>query len=110
MGRLNIRVPDKDVQTWKEKAQAAGKNLSEWIREQCNLTATGQVVVLRSENAGGEPEDHRISKVPRARKVREDVGREPVAGGVMPGKTCVHGVQKGYHCWQCRGMANVKGE
>ena len=25
-----------------------------------------------------------------------------------PVRTCTHGVEKGYHCWQCRGLANVE--
>ncbi len=37
MGRIDIRIPDEDIEAWKRAAQAEGMSLSEWIRGLCNL-------------------------------------------------------------------------
>lgn len=25
----------------------------------------------------------------------------------VPGKTCIHGIERGYNCWQCGGLATI---
>jgi len=61
----------------------------------------------------------RVPDVPGDRKVRKDAGRVSHAGGDVGGRdvaggtrrgasvVCKHGRKKGFHCWQCGGLAKV---
>lgn len=49
--------------------------------------------------------------------VASELDRLPILGesrsqakriGAQQGKKCAHGVGKGYHCWQCRGLAIIE--
>ncbi len=34
-------------------------------------------------------------------------GEEVLQRGRVTAKTCTHGVKKGWHCWQCGGLAKI---
>lgn len=93
MGRVDIRVPDAELERWRELSHEEGKSLSEWIRERC-----------------------RVQGMREGAEVRADGGREFDAGEGMERKTkgpkkvkvCVHGTEKGYRCWQCGGPSKCE--
>jgi len=74
-----IKVEDVDWQHWKDQAHEAGITLSAWIRDRCN----GEVKL----------------KLPSSVVIEKEVKLGP---------RCDHGVAKGYHCWQCGGLAVIK--
>jgi hypothetical protein len=94
--RTSFRFEEGDIEGWKRAAEREGLTLSEWMRRRLN-------------GAGSDNSD-----VPRVRAVRAGGGGVDAAGGDVVrsepegrGRTCVHGVGKGYHCWQCKGLAEV---
>lgn len=105
---IQIRVDAADLEQWQRKASGEGKNLSEWIRERCNqngetVRAVGTVPV--GGRRADEFERPAEAPVPAPLCVAEsmaDTGRTKKA---VP--CCVHGVAKGWSCWQCRGIAVI---
>src|SRR5579864_4003054 len=91
--RLVIYLEHAEVVEMTAKAREEGMTLVEWARE-----------ALRSElGTGTVPTVRPNSRIPK------DVGREPATSKPVDaglsgtassrsGKTCVHGVSKGYHC------------
>lgn len=86
---ISLRVEVEEAEKWKSKA--GERTLTEWIREQCNVVANGQAVilvptqrrVLGREESG---ESDRVPDVPRDVKVRAAKGRKSEAGGGSFGK------------------------
>lgn len=95
---IQIRVEDGDLEDWTRKAGESGKSLSAWIRERCNGVADNKAEGMRG-----------VAGVPAvAGSFIAEVGDVPIAEKPKAGvRTCVHGVAKGWHCWQCRGVAVV---
>ena len=113
-----MKIEEVELAEWKVKA--GERSLVDWIREKCNARPKEQ-----SEG------DFGISNVSRGGEVPAPKGRDAVpvvAGpgvcshdfGYGPGKCpygscpnrnekakvrCEHGTEKGYRCWQCRGVA-----
>lgn len=93
-----MRIEEEELAEWRRKS--GEKSVSEWIREQCNPSRVVEVEEV------GEPEK-RVSlldglKLPvlgEAEKVAE-AGRQ----------ACRHNILKGYHCWQCGGVAKIGGK
>jgi len=90
-----IHVEDMDWDQWKDRAREAGISLSEWIRATCNaeppLNSPAKSTV-RVGKALDVVTGELLTKVERKSNV----------------PCCEHGIPKGYHCWQCRGMAVIK--
>ena len=87
---ITMRITPEQSTRWKERADREGKKLSQWIRDRCD-DAT-----LVSE---------------RKQMVEND--RKFMAAITKPTrlvKQCVHGTDKGYHCWQCRGLAVINAQ
>jgi hypothetical protein len=84
---ISLRVEVEEAEKWKEKAGSG--SLSEWIREQCNLTASGQAVVLKSgvEQSG---EVDGISELPRGGEVSTPRRRKSVSVGPLASIECSH--------------------
>lgn len=84
--------------SWKAQAAKAGKKLAEWIRERCN---------------GAVPEVRADAEIPAPKRRKPAAGELdlPVLGEQHEAKSgkpvCEHGVEKGWRCWQCGGIANV---
>jgi hypothetical protein len=97
---IKLRVPTKELEKWKERS---GGNLSGWIRERCNggcgkdMGGTDTVPVVERGIGAGER-----SELADARKSVRGVEK-------AKGKSCVHGIAKGWNCWQCGGLAKVAG-
>lgn len=132
MGRIELRVPDVDLAKWKQRADAAGLTVSDWIREKCRLGEANAIPDLPKDRDVHPPAKRGVDHVKNAEKpaitaLREQIpeltvaaelpsgsvlDRLPVVGEqhvAKPGaKTCKHGTQKGYRCWQCGGLANVE--
>lgn len=100
MPTISLRVPEADYEEWKKKA--GDRALSDWIRERCN--ESGGVPSVREEDG---------VRAPGGRKSgAKGIDGLPVLGkGVERGVTervCPHGTPRGYHCWQCGGLAEVE--
>jgi hypothetical protein len=105
---FNIRVYEEELDQWRAEAAKVAMPLSQWIRERCN-NGNYPTEVLRGTRA---------VRVGRRRAIAEPM----VAGGAIHGKdsrnitgktgkvipTCKHGIEKGYNCWQCGGMAVIE--
>jgi len=68
-------------------AVAEGLSLSAWIRKRCN--EEGEVLAKIIEKSSPRP--------PKP--------QEKASGKVV--KTCIHGKDKGFNCWQCGGLAVI---
>jgi hypothetical protein len=84
----NMRIEQEELDSWKAAAKEDGMLVTEWIRQLCN-----------AELAQAVP-DHSI--------LEKGVVTEKVENAPKPKKTCKHGKEKGYHCWQCGGVAQVE--
>lgn len=84
---LKIRVTGVELEGWEAQAEESGLNLSEWVRQKLN-----------AEDA------HKVAESV-AKRLDDKVNPEADPPTRQKVKTCVHGVQKGWHCWQCRGVA-----
>ena len=89
--RIQLRVSELELSDWKDRAKESGKTLTAWIRYRCNGAPYDQT--LRCGKAVDVVTGEMLTKVERA---------------IKKGPTCEHGVHKGYHCWQCKGMAVIK--
>ena len=99
---IQIRVEEEELKQWEVAAGSLGMNLSAWIREKCS-------VGVADNRAKGVP---RFADLPHlgggvAAAKRDLQLAETAAVEARKGKQCAHGVSKGYHCWQCRGVAVV---
>jgi hypothetical protein len=101
---ISLRIEEEELGMWKEKA--GERTLSEWIREQCNLTAEGQAVVLKTEErVNGEKKRSGGKKLPREPEISVERGgagvREPVSElcnhDYGPGKCPIPGCK--YYKW-----------
>lgn len=97
---LTIRVDAGDLEAWRAEAGKAGMSLSAWMRERCNGGADKNVSGNRDVRVARRRAD-KAAGIPRV--VEEVVER--VAKKV---KTCVHGKERGWNCWQCGGVARVE--
>lgn len=89
------------------EARAEG-NASGYARKV--LLASIQDVPKTPDVRAGEREPMPVEST-ATRDTRRIMDRLPLLGEQVKGsgraKTCVHGKEKGYHCWQCGGLANV---
>jgi hypothetical protein len=88
--------------------KAAGQSLSSWAH---GVLVDGEVHKAEGrERVEGLPrgEGVRVAGrgVDRVERVTKDIPRAAAEG--RKGQTCIHGERKGNHCWQCRGLAEVK--
>jgi hypothetical protein len=112
---VRVRVATEQLERWREAA--GGKNkLSDWIRKVCDaaleidipeippppVSFVGAIDVPPALQARRDTEWH--LQVPKEVGVIETIHR-PEA---IEGKTCKHGVRKGYNCGLCGGLANVE--
>lgn len=98
---LYIRIADYEKQEWERAAEADGLNLSEWIRGRCNADN------VKQEASIPKPTDLATDR-PATRKAVAEAStpcHSEVAAPVRSQKVCEHGTSRGYHCWQCRGLA-----
>jgi hypothetical protein len=103
--------------TWRKEADRDGLTLSEWMRRACN-----EQVQARGDGTGGDARGRAGGVGVSMREVGNSAGgsRAGRSAGVCVSNrvservtktvvgTCVHGERKGNHCWQCRGLAEVK--
>lgn len=101
--RWDMRVEEEDLAAWKLKAVESGVLLSEWIRSVLNGHET-------SNSSGGvarrkTPEVHseRAGDADSARAVDRPEGDTEKRSH----SSCVHGIVRGYRCWQCGGIAKA---
>lgn len=79
--------------------------------ESANAKLTLHDYVLQKLDGNGT--DHRPEELPRAEAIRAPEGREPVGPARMAatrratGSACEHGTHRGFHCWQCGGLAKL---
>ena len=107
-----LRVASEELDSWKVKAQASGKLLSEWIRARCNgefvpepSIATTAVGLVRESELIFD-----VDEGPSGKLVSVPVGRIEWLDRKAPNKlvkSCEHGVDKDYRCWQCGGLAKI---
>jgi len=89
--RFEMRVGQEEYERWVEESRKLGIAVAEWIRRKCEESSPKE-----SNENGANPD------------LRRDEGVR-VGGQRADGAKCVHGMAKGYHCWQCRGAAKVEG-
>jgi hypothetical protein len=83
---IKLRCLSGELERWKAQAEEENETLSSWIRARCN-GAIEAGAVAQSLDDRVNPE----ADLPTRRKVKQ----------------CAHGVEKGSHCWQCRGLAEA---
>jgi hypothetical protein len=94
----NFRFVSTDVQTWKKQADALGLTLTEWITRKCN----GVDRSVLQKGAISEGDGLAANPVATAHETTCGPQKPPAKK-----KTCKHGVERGYHCWQCGGVAVI---
>lgn len=94
-GRLAIYFEQADLERLTAKARSEGKALVEWARETL-LGELGGDTAVRGERA-----------VPVARRSIVAPERLAIERG-SKGPVCKHGVEKGFRCWQCGGLAVIE--
>lgn len=114
---LKVYLEKGELEELQAAAEKCGKSGSEYVR---GLLGKGEVrdeVVLDAAHGKAD----RISDTPRDTEVSAPRRRKSHSGGLdLPvvgegdrvakegQKACAHGKAKGYHCWQCGGLANVQ--
>jgi hypothetical protein len=93
MKALLLKIEEEIYIQWKARAKAEGLTLSAWIRSRCNEVAQ----VQRETVLPPSPVESRNEQL---QKVRQNAQPRSKA-------TCEHGTEKGYRCWQCRGIAKI---
>jgi hypothetical protein len=113
---LKIRIPRNELEGLKKAAEKQGKAFSEYVRELLSEQEIVDTVILD----GAYGKNDRVPDMSGGGEVRAPKGRKSTArksGLPLVGEgdriaeegqpTCAHGRAKGYHCWQCGGLANV---
>lgn len=101
--RLVVYLETRDLARITATARAAGKTVVEWAREV--LVELGDAKAVRE--AGGLPLAGRRVAAPE-RLPGESVAAVAVGDGEEHGRkprTCKHGTERGFRCWQCGGLA-----
>jgi len=107
--RFEMRVEDTELAEWKKRAESQSTTLAEWIRERCN----DEVQSRKSDEDTGKGR-RKGGVAMRLRKEADDTAgsNEGTVTGSDEGhrriKTCKHGAARGYHCWQCKGVAVIE--
>jgi hypothetical protein len=119
MKQYNVRVPEEDLARWRALADAAGMDLSKWIRERCDGGPAPSPEDKRDYDAVREfarqhPDEVVADMVPVCRhyEAAAGVGSQCVYCGYIKSehpklKTCPHGKEKGWNCGLCGGLAKV---
>jgi len=98
-----LRLTEEELAEWKAQAANEAMTLAAWIREKCNDGCNGSPV--------REAEPVRVARRSTVPTQLDAVGTEGPRGKVTTekrgGPMCKHGVAKGWHCWQCKGMAVI---
>ena len=98
--RLVIYLEHADVVRMTAAAKESGETLVEWARGalqnelHCAHTEVESPKPRKAEKTLVHPVDSFAAEIAKA-----------IERGA---RTCEHGTAKGYHCWQCRGLAEVK--
>jgi len=118
---LVVYVEAADLNRLTDRARGEGRTVVEWVRETLlgqldNNTGLPWTEPVRLARRGSDAEK-RISGVARKKSeegVEEGSSSVCVAEGVGDARgtkkavsSCKHGVAKGWHCWQCGGMAVI---
>lgn len=88
---FKLRVPTTELEEWKRKAGPRG--LARWIRERCNE----DLERMHSRDVGTEA------------RIEADVSVHDEDKKTGKRRVCAHGIEKGYRCWQCGGIAVIDG-
>ena len=113
--RLVIYLEQGDLGKVTKMAREEGKTVVEWMREMISGTIEAEEVPSlkeANESDKGVQDVRGGVKVPGDGGRKSNAGRSRAVGGTGAvlrggGKTCVHGVSKGYNCWKCGGLAKV---
>src|SRR5215475_5429008 len=105
---ISFRVDEEDYEMWSAEAKRENRSLSNWIV--ARMRSTFDENTARSVLTSGE-EKARDSSTQALKE--QDVGMEANSDVQRVGRgrvaMCEHGTPRGYHCWQCRGVAKVGG-
>lgn len=118
--RLDVRTKTVEMARWHAAAHDAGMLLSEWVRMTLNAAAEQEAVPARLTVAGIRKANKALEQAPSAvvdgklgvaihpdsplvKALAKD--RAKVSQKV---KTCIHGTEKDYRCWQCGGLARLE--
>jgi len=97
-----VYLENEAVDRMLEKARGEGKTLVEWARE--------ALVAELEDNSGlPRPEPVRVARRRASAIERLPELAEAPAVEADGQKRCKHGTPKGWHCWQCGGMAIIEG-
>jgi hypothetical protein len=109
---LKVRLEEGELELWKGESSARAMGLSKWVRETCNANC-GEAKKLEGRERA--PLSNRMRAARRHPGGTGQTGRAASAGEPedtrkSPGKSCIHGVGKGWNCWQCGGLAVIQEE
>ena len=99
--QINLRIDVEQLGRWQRQAASRGMNLSEWIRETCDVGAAD------SADVSGMGREHPVERGVAAPERTVRSGKVPVADTNMAsrqpkrGKTCLHGIEVGWRCTLC---------
>lgn len=91
-----MRISTEEMAQWTERATAEGKTVSQLVRE----VMAGYLVYVGGERRPAGAASRGSSERATPPPPKTVVVRLP--------DQCIHGEDKGYHCWQCGGRAVVK--
>ena len=100
---FTMKVEEEELAEW--KAKAGTQSLAAWIKERCSGEDSRVPDVPREAEV---PASRRRKSVTRGIEGLPVVGEQPT--GSEEGPKCRHGIGKGYHCWQCGGLAQTGGK
>jgi len=112
--RLVVYVESGDADKMEKRARSEGKTLVEWMRE----TLLGELATVEELS---RPKPVRVARrrtMPNGDSgaaglsdVAASAGKQGDAtGSPCKRSVCKHGIARGWHCWQCGGMAIIEKE
>ena len=96
--RVIFIASDEEVAEWKRQAKAVRMNFSVFIRAMLNGTLNGKPERSVQPRSQENPVGAGSSNTARVSKQRHRSLSDPV---------CEHGIERGYRCWQCGGLAKI---
>ena len=97
--RIIFIASDEEAAEWKRQAAAVKMNLSVYIRARLNGLDWDAAKKL-----AGLPQPVTAQDVGDKESAVAD---KPASARTPQQKSCEHGVQRGYRCWQCGGLAKI---
>ena len=108
---IKLRLPSEELDQWKREAESQAMTLSAWVRWKCGSVFVENVKPIEFEIPIEAESLHEAATMVKMKMLAErppvmmDELREKFPKKIS--KTCPHGTEKGYRCWNCGGLAKI---